>query len=120
MDDSIHLRLFQCTLTSSVAKWYIELQRGSFQDFNSLAMDFLMHFKLPIHYETCTKILTSLCQTNSIHILDHIHEWRRRQRLIKEIIHDQILAEWFIKSLLPPIDHDIAMGGVVIEEEFFS
>ena len=28
MDDSIHLRLFQRTLTGSTAKWYIELPRG--------------------------------------------------------------------------------------------
>jgi hypothetical protein len=37
--------------------------------------------------------------------------------LIKEIIPDQLLAEWFTKSLLPPIAHDVAMGGVVTEEE---
>jgi hypothetical protein len=28
-----------------------------------------------------------------------------------------LLAEWFTKSLLPPIAHDVAMGGVVTEEE---
>ena len=27
-DDSIHLRLFQCTLIGPAAKWYIELPRG--------------------------------------------------------------------------------------------
>jgi hypothetical protein len=37
--------------------------------------------------------------------------------LIKEIIPDQLLAKWFTKSLLPPIAHDVSMGGVVIEEE---
>jgi hypothetical protein len=117
MDDSICLRLFQCTLTGSATKWYIKLPRGSFQDFNSLAMSFLMHFQLPIRYETGTEILTSLRQTNSVHISDHIHEWRRRRRLIKAIIPDQLLAEWFTKSLLPLIACDIAMGGVVTEEE---
>jgi hypothetical protein len=60
MDDSIHLCLFQHTLMGSARKWYIELQHGSFQYLNSLAMDFLMHFKLPIHYEIGTKL----------------HEWR--------------------------------------------
>jgi hypothetical protein len=44
MDDSICLRLFQRTLTGSVAKWYIELPRCFFSDFNSLAMDFFMHY----------------------------------------------------------------------------
>jgi hypothetical protein len=117
MDDSIRLRLFQRTLTGSTTKWYIELQRGSFQDFNSLAMDFLTHFQLPIRYETGTELLTSLRQTNSVHISDHIHEWRRRRRLIKATIPDQLLAEWFTKSLLPPIARDVAMGGVVTEEE---
>jgi hypothetical protein len=117
MDDSIRLRLFQRTLTGSAAKWYIELPRASFQDFNSLAMSFLTHFQLPIRYETGTELLTSLRQTNSVHISDHIHEWRRRRRLIKAIIPDQLLAEWFTKSLLPPIARDVAMGGVVTEEE---
>jgi hypothetical protein len=54
---------------------------------------------------------------NSVHISDHIHEWRRRQRLIKATIPDQLLDEWFTKSLLPPISHDVTMGGVVTEEE---
>jgi len=63
----------------TTVKWYIELQRGTFQDFNSLSMDFLTHLQLPIRYETGTKLLTSLRQTNSIHIFNHIHEWRQRQ-----------------------------------------
>jgi hypothetical protein len=117
MDDSIRLRLFQRTLTGSAAKWYIELPRASFHDFNSLAMSFLTHFQLPIRYETGTELLTSLRQTTSIHISDHIHEWRRRRRLIKAVIPDQLLAEWFTKSLLPQIARDVAMGGVVTEEE---
>jgi hypothetical protein len=28
-----------------------------------------------------------------------------------------LLAEWFTKSLLPQITHDVAMGGVVTKEE---
>jgi hypothetical protein len=54
MDDSIHLRLFRRTLTSSTTKWYIELPRGFFTDFNTLAMAFLTHCQLPIRYETRT------------------------------------------------------------------
>jgi hypothetical protein len=75
MDNSIHLRLFQRTLMGSAAKWYIELLCGSFQDLNSLVMSFT-HFQLPIRYETGNELLTSLRQTNSVHIFDHIHEWR--------------------------------------------
>jgi hypothetical protein len=77
MDDTICLCLFQRTLTGSTAKWYIELPCASFHDFNSLAMSFLTHFQLPIRYETGVELLISLHQTNSMHISDHIHEWRR-------------------------------------------
>jgi hypothetical protein len=37
--------------------------------------------------------------------------------LIKATIPYQLLVEWFTKSLIPPIAQDVAMGGVVIEEE---
>jgi hypothetical protein len=117
MDDSIYLCPFQRTLMGFVAKWYIELPRASFHDFNSLSMSFLTHFQLAIRYETGTELLTSLRQTNSMHIFDHIHEWRRRRRMIKEVIPDLLLAEWFTKSLLPLVAHDVAMGGTVTEEE---
>jgi hypothetical protein len=75
MDDSIHFHLFQRTLTSSATKWYIELPRGFFTNFNTLAMDFLTHYQLLICYETGTKILSSFKQTKATHISDHIHEW---------------------------------------------
>jgi hypothetical protein len=38
-------------------------------------------------------------------------------RLIKAVILDQLLVEWFTKSLLPQIARDVAMGSVVTEEE---
>ena len=37
--------------------------------------------------------------------------------MIKVIIPDILLAEWFTKSLLLPISRDVAMGGMVTEEE---
>jgi hypothetical protein len=37
--------------------------------------------------------------------------------MIKVIIPDILLVEWFTKSLLPPIARDVTMGGTVIEEE---
>jgi hypothetical protein len=37
--------------------------------------------------------------------------------LIKDAILDQLLADWFTKSLLPPIARDVSMGGVVTEEK---
>jgi hypothetical protein len=42
--DSIRLILFQCTLIEVVAKWYIELLRGSYGNFSQLVMVFLNHF----------------------------------------------------------------------------
>jgi len=83
LDDSIWLCLFQQTLTGSTTKWYIELARGTFQDFNLLAMEFLTHFQLPIRYEMGTHLLTSFKKNIKMHISDHIHEWRRCRCLIK-------------------------------------
>jgi hypothetical protein len=120
MDDSIRLRLFQRTLMGSETKWYIELPRGFFNDFNTLAMAFLTHYQLPIQYETGTKILSSFKQSSSTHISDHIHEWRRRRWLIKVPLPNQLLAEWFTKSLIGPITRDVSMGGVITEEKAIS
>jgi hypothetical protein len=78
MDDSIRLRLFQRTLMGSAAKWYIKFPRGFFNDFNTLTIDFLTHYQLPIRYETGMEILSAFKQSSSTHISDHIHEWRRR------------------------------------------
>jgi hypothetical protein len=83
-------------------------------------MDFLTHYQLPIRYDTGTEILTSFKQTKGTHILDHIHEWRRRQRLIKLELPDQLLAEWFTKSFVNEIGKEISMGGVVTKEQAIS
>jgi hypothetical protein len=64
--------------------------------------------------------LSSFKQTSSTHISNHIHEWRRRRRLIKVPLVDQLLAEWFTKSLIGPIAHDVSMGGVVTKEQEIS
>ena len=119
MDDSIQLRLFQWTLTGTATKWYIELPEHSFVDFGSLATVFLTQFQLPIRYEIGIDLLTSLWQNTSTHIFDHIHESIRR-RLIKAPILDQLLADWFTKSLLPSIARNVAMGSAVTEEQAIS
>ena len=80
-------------------------------------MAFLMHFHFLVCYETSTYLLTSLKQDTSTHISDHFHKWRRRHRLIKFKIFDQLLNEWFTKSFVAPIARDIAMGGCVTEEQ---
>ena len=37
--------------------------------------------------------------------------------MIKAVIPDILLVEWFTKSLLPQITRDVAMGGAVTEEQ---
>jgi hypothetical protein len=37
--------------------------------------------------------------------------------MIKVIIPDILLAEWFTKSILPLIARDVAMGGTITKEE---
>lgn len=119
-DDSIRLRLFQRMLTGPAAKWYIEFPKASFDNFSTLATTFLTHFQLPIRYETGIELLTNFKQTTATHISDHIHEWRRHRRMVKTYVPDQLLAEWFIKSLLPSITEDVAKGGVVTEEQVIA
>ena len=55
-DDSIRLRLFQCTLTCPATKWYIELPGGAYTSFNDLAMTFLNQFQLPVCYDVITEL----------------------------------------------------------------
>ena len=60
-------------------------------------------------------------RTSSLHWnktnLDHIHEWRRRHRMIKFEIPDQLLIHWFTTSFVNHISKDIAMGACVTKEQ---
>ena len=40
--------------------------------------------------------------------------------MVKTYVLDQILAEWFINSLLPSITEDVEKGGVVTEEQVIA
>ena len=40
--------------------------------------------------------------------------------MVKTFFPHQLLAEWFIKSLLPSITEDVAKGGVVTEEQLIT
>lgn len=64
--------------------------------------------------------MTNFKQTISTHISNHIHEWRCHRWMVKTYVPDQILAEWFIKSLLSSITEDVAKGGVVTEEQVIA
>ena len=108
VDDSIRLRLFQCTLTGVVAKWYIELPQAKYPNFNSLAFMFLQYFQLPIRYDEGVDILLSYCQNTATHITDHIHEWRGNCSFCKIQLDDRIFLDWFLKTFLPPIAKDLA------------
>ena len=57
VDDSIILKLFECTLTGATSKWYIELLQAKYPDFNPLAFMFLQYFQLPIKYDEGVEIL---------------------------------------------------------------
>ena len=116
LDDSIRLRLFHRTLTRNATIWLTKLPTTYFNDFNVLDMAFLTHFQFRIQYEIGTYLLTSLWQNTTTHISDHIPEWRWYRRLVKAKITDQLLADWFIKSLLPKITQDVSMLGSIIEE----
>jgi hypothetical protein len=78
-DDSIHLRLFQCTLMGVAVKWYIELPGGAYKTFNQMVLVFLNHFQLSVHYDVDIELLSAFHQDKATHILDHIQEWRREE-----------------------------------------
>ena len=93
VEDSIRMRLFQCTLTGATAKWYIELPQANYPDFNSLAFMFLQYFQLPIRYDKGVEILLSYRQNNTTHITDHIHEWRKLHSLRKIQLNNKIFLD---------------------------
>jgi hypothetical protein len=77
MDDSIRLRLFQCTLIGPSAKWYVDEKSRSHVTFESLAKTFWTFFELPFHHDNSLELLSECKQSLATHIADHIHEWCR-------------------------------------------
>jgi hypothetical protein len=111
-DDSVQLRLFQCTLIGSAAKWYIELNRSRYSSFGELAMAFLNHFQLPMRYDDGIELLANFEQTTTNHNSDHIREWRHWKSLIKVPVPPTFLLEWFLKSLVPQLSKDVVTSRV--------
>jgi hypothetical protein len=66
-DDSIHLILFQCTLTGVAVKWYIEILGGRYKIFNQMVLVFLNHFQLSIRYRKICLTLCKLAQKGFFH-----------------------------------------------------
>ena len=58
VDDSIRIRLFQCTLIGAASKCYIELPQAKYPYFNSLAFMFLQYFQLSIRYDEAEILLS--------------------------------------------------------------
>ena len=54
------------------------------------------------------EILLNLRKNTSTHIVDYIHEWRRRCNLCKIEISPPFLLDWFLNSLLPHIAKYVA------------
>ena len=108
MDDSIRLRLFQCTLTGPSAKWYVEEISGSHGTFESLAKAFLTFFQLPVSHDNGLELLSDFKQTISTHIADHIHEWSRWHSFCKADTTPQQCLNWFLKSLVSLLAKDVA------------
>ena len=98
-------------------KWYIELPRGAFALFNDLALTFLNHFQLLVHYDIGMELLSTFLQDRATHISDHIQKWRRWKRLIKAFIPPEFLLKWFLKLLLPYIAKDVSTSGIQNEEQ---
>jgi hypothetical protein len=120
MDDSIRLRLFQRTLTGPSAKWYVKEKSGSHGTFESLAKSFLTFFQLTICHDNGLELLSNFKQTSSTHIVDHIHEWRRRRSLCKAETTKQQCLEWFLRSLVSLLGKDVASTFPQSEEEAIS
>ena len=116
-EDSVRLRLFQRTLMSTAAKWYIELPSAAFSIFWGLASAFLSQFQLQVRYDFKTDLLSTFRQNKATHISDHIQEWRRQKSLIKATIPPEFLLEWFLKSLFSYISKDVSTSGVTNKEE---
>ena len=93
------------------------LTRGAFVLFDDLAMNFLNHFQLLVHYDIGTELLSTFQQDKAMHILDHIQDWRRWKRLIKAFIPLEFLLEWFFKLLLPYIAKDVSTSRVQNKEQ---
>jgi hypothetical protein len=120
MDDSVRLRLFQRTLTGPSAKLYVEEKYGSHVTFEYLAKAFFTFFKLPIHHENGIELLSEFKQTSSMHITDHIHEWRRRRILYKDEATPQQCLNRFLKSLISLLEKYVASTFPQSEEESIS
>jgi hypothetical protein len=93
---------------------------GSHATFESLAKAFLTFFQLPIRHDNGLELLSNFKQTSATHIVDHIHEWRRRRSLCKEETTKQQCLDWFLRSLVSLLGKDVTSTFPQSEEEAIS
>ena len=115
--DSVHLHLFQITLTDATTKWYVILVTTFHATFDTIATSFLSYFQFLIRHDLGLKILTDFHQNTTTHIADHIHECRWPRVLWKINIQVPFLLDCFLKSLQPTITKDVATYMPQNEEE---
>ena len=120
VDDTIRLRLFQCTLTGVVAKWYVEQPSATHGTFSAIATTFLTYFKLPIHHDSGMELLNHFRQTPVVHISNHLHEWQRHRSLCKAKLDNRVLLDLFLKNLTVEISNDVAHQNIISEEDTIS
>ena len=63
------------------------------------------------------EILISYHQNTATHITNHIHEWQQHRSLCKIQLDDRIFLDWFLKTLLPPIEKNVASEDPQSKEE---
>jgi hypothetical protein len=85
--------------------------------FEYLAKAFLTFFKLPIRHDNGLELLSEFKKTSSTHIIDHIHEWRRRRSLCKDEATKQQCLNLFLKSLVSLLAKDVATTFPQSKEE---
>jgi hypothetical protein len=117
MDDSIHLRLFQCTLIGPSTKWYVNEKSGSHVTFESLTKTFLTFFQLPVRHDNGLELLSECKKTSTVHIADHIHECCQRHSLCKSETTKEQCLDWFLRSLVSILAKDVASTFLQTEEE---
>jgi hypothetical protein len=88
--------------------------------FESLAKVFLSFFQLLVCHDTGLELLSEFKQTIVIHIVYHIHEWRRHLSLCKAETTKEQRLDWFLKSLVFVITKDITSTFPKSEEETSS
>lgn len=62
-----------------------------------------------MRYDIDYDLMSNFKKDDAAMILDHIHEWNYRKRLVRMKLPDEILRKWFIQSLRPQITKDVSI-----------